>query len=60
MSTRPHTTPTEPTPSQPTTRTTRPTASERAPATFSNGHTDRLQNLIDEWNTAFADGASGE
>ncbi|ELZ04235.1 hypothetical protein [Natrialba aegyptia] len=27
----------------------------RAPATFSATHTDRLRNLIDEWNTAFAD-----
>ncbi|ELZ03404.1 hypothetical protein [Natrialba asiatica] len=26
-----------------------------APATFSATHTDRLRNLIDEWNTAFAD-----
>ncbi|AGB37789.1 hypothetical protein [Natronococcus occultus] len=39
----------------------RPTASERAPATFSRTQNDRLQNLIDEWNTAFAaDGSSAE
>ena len=42
-------------------RMTRPTgarvttsAAARAPRTFSHGRTDRLQNLIDRWNTAFA------
>jgi len=29
------------------------TPTDRAPQTF-NGNTDRLQNLIDEFNTAFA------
>ncbi|ELY57178.1 hypothetical protein C491_11773 [Natronococcus amylolyticus DSM 10524] len=70
MSTHPHYARPEPTPDQPTTETpsTRSTAepsssaaSDRAPATFSRTHTDRLQNLIDEWNTAFAaDGSSAE
>lgn len=27
---------------------------DRAPATFSRGRTDRLENLIDEWNAGFA------
>jgi hypothetical protein len=71
MSTHPHYAKPEPTPDQPTTETpsTQPTtetaspatASDRAPATFSRTRSDRLQNLIDEWNTAFAaDGSSTE
>ncbi|MFU8869209.1 hypothetical protein [Natronococcus sp.] len=70
MSTRSHThaTRTDPTPDQQPTETTHstprsshPTASDRAPATFSRTQNDRLQNLIDEWNTAFAaDGSSAE
>lgn len=39
--------------SEPSTTETKPPS--RAPATFSATHTDRLRNLIDEWNTAFAD-----
>ncbi|ARS90335.1 hypothetical protein [Natrarchaeobaculum aegyptiacum] len=30
-------------------------AAASAPRTFSHGHTDRLQNLVDRWNVAFAD-----
>jgi hypothetical protein len=48
----------EPTAEQPATDATSipltRTPSERAPATFSRGNTERLRNLIDEWNTAFA------
>jgi hypothetical protein len=56
MSTRPQLAQPEPTHDQPTTEPTssHATASEHAPATFSRTRTDRLQNLIDEWNTAFA------
>ena len=70
MSTHPHYARPEPTPDQPTTETpstrstaepSSPAASDRAPATFSRTQSDRLQNLIDEWNTAFAaDGSSAE
>ncbi|WP_394739297.1 hypothetical protein [Natronococcus roseus] len=74
MSTHPHYARPEPTPDQPTTETpstqstqstaetsSPATASDRAPATFSRTQSDRLQNLIDEWNTAFAaDGSSAE
>ncbi|WP_226480681.1 hypothetical protein [Natrinema amylolyticum] len=30
------------------------TATDRAQRMFSHGNTDRLENLIDEWNAAFA------
>ncbi|QFU82688.1 hypothetical protein [Natronorubrum aibiense] len=30
------------------------TATDKAPRTFSHRNTARLENLIDEWNTAFA------
>ena len=35
---------------------TRP-ATARAPQTFSAQRTDRLENLVDRWNAAFANGA---
>ena len=35
-----------------------PTATERAPRTFSHQSTGRLQNLIDEWNAGFADSSA--
>ncbi|WP_459808422.1 hypothetical protein [Halopiger thermotolerans] len=36
----------------------RPSGTDRAPAMFSRRNTDRLENLIDEWNAAFASGGS--
>ncbi|MFC4439145.1 MULTISPECIES: hypothetical protein [Natrialbaceae] len=62
MSTQPHHSQPEPTQKQPTTgpnpaaTSEKPTESptERAPATFSRGRTDRLENLVDEWNAGFA------
>lgn len=48
-----------PTRTRPTTPETDPrTVTDRAPRTFSQGNTARLENLIDEFNAAFA-GASG-
>ncbi|WP_408957059.1 hypothetical protein [Natrinema sp. 74] len=35
-------------------------ATDRAPRTFSHRNEARLQNLIDEWNTAFADAAGDD
>ena len=64
----------EPTPDRTTTRTTtrtRPettpsnaaadprTATDRAPRTFSHRNATRLENLIDEWNAAFANEGTG-
>ncbi|SER27791.1 hypothetical protein [Natrinema salaciae] len=53
---------TEPTPDRTTPHTHRPrssaatprTATDRAPRTFSHRNATRLENLIDEWNAAFA------
>ena len=46
------------TPAETTTPTTDPrTATDRAPQTFSNQNRARLENLIDEFNTAFAGGS---
>ncbi|WP_254521444.1 hypothetical protein [Natrinema caseinilyticum] len=60
----------EPTPNRTQTRTrTTPsrsvaedtrTATDRAPQTFSHRNRARLENLIDEWNAAFATGNSDE
>lgn len=63
MSTQPlqSTTDAEPTPDQTTIRTSRSSpledprmATDRAQRMFSHGNTGRLENLIDEWNAAFA------
>ncbi|UHQ95035.1 hypothetical protein J0X25_18765 [Haloterrigena alkaliphila] len=43
----------------PTERTDPRTAVETSPQTFSRRKTSQLQNLIDEFNTAFAQSASG-
>ncbi|ELY68730.1 hypothetical protein [Natrinema versiforme] len=55
------TTDAEPTPDRTTIRTPRSspledprTATDRAQRMFSHGDTGRLENLIDEWNAAFA------
>ncbi|ELY83696.1 hypothetical protein [Natrinema altunense] len=63
MSTQPLQPPTDAEPTRTTTRT-RPTpssdvadprpAADRAQRMFSHGNTDRLENLIDEWNAAVA------
>ncbi|PCR89876.1 hypothetical protein [Natrinema ejinorense] len=45
---------TPPTPSS--ARTDPRRAIDRAPRTFSHRRTGRLENLIDEWNAAFASG----
>ncbi|AEH36779.1 hypothetical protein [Halopiger xanaduensis] len=37
---------------------TRTSGTDRAQAMFSHGNTARLENLIDEWNAAFASGGS--
>ncbi|MFC4248199.1 hypothetical protein ACFOZ7_14895 [Natribaculum luteum] len=60
MSTRNLPTQTESTPESPANeRLSTPMAdrspTDRSPATFSYGQTNRLQNLIDEWNAAFVD-----
>ncbi|SIS04561.1 hypothetical protein [Natronorubrum thiooxidans] len=34
------------------------TATDMAPRTFSHRNTARLENLMDEWNTAFANAGS--
>ncbi|MBZ6493539.1 hypothetical protein [Natrinema longum] len=56
---------TEPTVDRTTTRTPPPPSSDhtdsrraidRAPRTFSHRRAGRLENLIDEWNAAFASG----
>ncbi|PCR90370.1 hypothetical protein [Natrinema ejinorense] len=62
------TTDAEPTTDRTTTRT-RPrssavtedprTATDQAPQTFSHRNTGRLENLIDEWNAAFANETAG-
>ncbi|MDS0476737.1 hypothetical protein [Natrinema sp. 1APR25-10V2] len=36
------------------------TATDRAPRTFSHRNTARLENLVDEWNTAFANATGDE
>ncbi|WP_254762264.1 hypothetical protein [Natrinema marinum] len=36
------------------------TATARAPRTFSHRNDARLENLIDEWNTAFANAAGDD
>ncbi|SDJ39198.1 hypothetical protein [Natronorubrum texcoconense] len=54
----PDRTTTRATPAETTTPTTDPrTATDRAPQTFSNQNRARLENLIDEFNTAFAGGS---
>ena len=36
------------------------TATDRAPRTFSHRDGGRLENLIDEWNSAFANAEAGD
>ncbi|WP_254531902.1 hypothetical protein [Natrinema gelatinilyticum] len=55
----PNRTRTQTTPSSTVTEDLRP-ATERAPQTFSHQDRSRLENLIDEWNAAFATGTSDE
>ena len=51
----PNQTPTHTTPADATAVINDPrTATDMAPRTFSHRNTTRLENLIDEWNTAFA------
>jgi|AntDeeMetagen681_2_1112603.scaffolds.fasta_scaffold01712_1 hypothetical protein len=49
---------TQPAPSSAVTEDPR-TATDRAPRTFSQQSTGRLENLIDEWNAAFANENTG-
>ena len=54
----PERTTTRATPAETTTLATDPrTGTDRAPQTFSNGNRARLENLIDEFNAAFANGS---
>ncbi|WP_306052978.1 hypothetical protein [Natronococcus wangiae] len=52
----PESTTDRPTPSPAATPPSDPntSATDRAPATFSRGNRERLENLIDEWNAGFA------